>query len=102
MEFGRVNEKLLESIDFTLPESAASNAAVLKTGLPGQKKCCLGCSSWGQPGWVGRIYPLKQKDSNFLSLYPQHFNTVELNATHYRVWGAEHLQHRAATHRRME
>ena len=91
MEFGRVNEELLGTIDFSLPASAASNEAVLKTGLPGPKQCWLGCSSWGQPGWVGRLYPPKTKDSNFLSLYPQHFNTVELNATHYRIWGEEHV-----------
>jgi len=96
MEFGRVQEDLLSSIDFSLPASAALNQEVLKTGLPSKQQCWLGCSSWGQPGWVGRIYPPKTKETNYLSFYPQHFNTVELNATHYRIWGEEHVQKWAA------
>jgi len=96
MEFGRVQEDQLDTIDFSLPPSAESNVALLSSGLPGKKHCWLGCSSWGQPGWVGRIYPPKTKEKDYLSLYPQHFNTVELNATHYRIWGEEHVQKWAA------
>ncbi len=88
MEFGRVPETELNNIDFTLPKEPDFNKAV----LPGKKvkdpKVYLGCAKWGRTEWVGKIYPLKTKEKDFLDHYVKHYNSIELNATHYKIYGA--------------
>jgi uncharacterized protein YecE (DUF72 family) len=87
MEFGRVPEAELNSVNFSLPAEPAWNKDILK-GKPAKKaKVYLGCAKWGRPEWVGKIYPLKTKEKDFLQHYVQHYNSIELNATHYRIWG---------------
>jgi uncharacterized protein YecE (DUF72 family) len=87
MEFGRVLEEELNSVDFSLPEEPAFN----KTILPGKKNknanVYVGCAKWGRPEWVGKIYPEKTKEKDFLKHYVQHYNSIELNATHYKIYG---------------
>lgn len=48
----------------------------------------LGCAKWGRTEWVGKIYPLKTKEKDFLDHYVKHYNSIELNATHYKIYGA--------------
>lgn len=88
MEFGRVDEKELNNIDFTLPKDPVFNKGI----LPGKKakdpKVYVGCAKWGRTEWVGKIYPLKTKEKDFLDHYVKHYNSIELNATHYKVYGA--------------
>jgi uncharacterized protein YecE (DUF72 family) len=88
MEFGRVPESELNQINFTLPADPAFNKQV----LPGKKakdpKVYLGCAKWGRTEWVGKIYPPKTKEKDFLDHYVKHYNSIELNATHYKVYGA--------------
>ncbi len=88
MEFGRVPESELNNINFTLPAEPANNKQV----LPGKKatnpKIYLGCAKWGRTEWVGKIYPPKTKEKDFLDHYVKHYNSIELNATHYKVYGA--------------
>jgi len=88
MEFGRVPEKELDNIDFSLPPEPAANKLLLKMPVkhPG---VYLGCTNWGQKEWVGKIYPKGTKDASFLEHYVKHYNSVELNATHYQVYGPE-------------
>ncbi len=94
MEFGRIPVAELEHIDFTLPEDAAMNAQVLKPGAP--PKVYLGCTQWGRKEWVGKIYPKGMKDTAALDHYVRHFNAVELNATHYQVYGPDVISKWAA------
>ncbi|HVT85514.1 MAG TPA: DUF72 domain-containing protein [Chitinophagaceae bacterium] len=97
MEFGRVPEIELNTIDFTLPEDPVFNKKILK-GKPAQDpKVYLGCAKWGRPEWVGKIYPPKTKEKDFLGHYVQHYNSIELNATHYKVYGAAGIGKWAAT-----
>jgi uncharacterized protein YecE (DUF72 family) len=87
MEFGRVDEKELEHIDFSLPAEPVFNKKILK-GKPAEKpKVYLGCAKWGRTEWVGKIYPPKTKEKDFLQHYVQHYNSIELNATHYKIYG---------------
>ena len=87
MEFGRVPESELDAIDFTLPEEPDFNKKVL-TGQPARNpKVYIGCAKWGRPEWVGRIYPVKTKEKNFLDHYVHHYNSIELNVTHYKIYG---------------
>lgn len=87
MEFGRVPEKELNKVDFALPPEPAFN----KNGLSGKRvdevKVYIGCAKWGRAEWAGKIYPLKIKEKDFLEQYAGHYNSIELNATHYKVYG---------------
>jgi uncharacterized protein YecE (DUF72 family) len=86
MEFGRVAETELNTIDFSLPKEPVFNKTIL-TGKPTKNpKIFLGCAKWGRTEWVGKIYPPKTKDKEFLQHYVQHYNSIELNATHYKVY----------------
>lgn len=87
MEFGRVPETSLNSIDFLLQEEPAFNKKILR-GKPVKKaKLYVGCAKWGRTEWVGTIYPPKTKEKDFLQHYVQHYNCIELNATHYKIYG---------------
>jgi uncharacterized protein YecE (DUF72 family) len=46
----------------------------------------IGCSGWNYKHWRnGVFYPPRLSASNWLSFYAQHFDTVEVNATFYRL-----------------
>lgn len=96
MEFGRVPETELKNIDFTLPADPAFNAKILKGKPATNPKVYIGCAKWGRTEWVGKIYPLKTKEKDFLSHYVQHYNSIELNATHYKIYGEEIISKWAA------
>ena len=87
MEFGRVPENELNSIDFSLPKEPVFNKSVLKGKPVKNAKVYIGCAKWGRTEWVGKIYPPKTKEKDFLQHYVQHYNSIELNATHYKVYG---------------
>ena len=87
MEFGRVPENELNSIDFSLPAEPAYNKSILKGKPVKASKIYLGCAKWGRKEWVGKIYPPKTKEKDFLQHYVQHYNSIELNTTHYKVYG---------------
>jgi len=87
MEFGRVSIEELDSIDFSLPAEPAENKKILSGKKNKDAKVYVGCAKWGRQEWVGKIYPLKTKEKDFLQHYVHHYNCIELNATHYRIWG---------------
>jgi uncharacterized protein YecE (DUF72 family) len=89
MEFGRVTPQELAEIDFTLPpdpELTITTLAAAKNSSPLQVH--VGCAKWGRKEWVGKIYPPKTKDANFLDEYVKHFDCIELNATFYNLYPA--------------
>jgi uncharacterized protein YecE (DUF72 family) len=87
MEFGRVDQKELRKVDFSLPAEPAFNKKVLKGKAVKKPKVYLGCAKWGRTEWVGKIYPVKTKEKDFLQHYVEHYNSIELNATHYKIYG---------------
>lgn len=87
MEFGRVPESELDSIDFSLPAEPVANKAILSGKKNKSVKIYVGCAKWGRTEWVGKIYPPKTKEKDFLQHYVQHYNCIELNATHYKIYG---------------
>ena len=87
MEFGRVDENELEKVDFSLPAEPALNKKILKGKPVKNPKVYFGCAKWGRTEWVGKIYPPKTKEKDFLQHYVQHYNSIELNATHYKIYG---------------
>jgi uncharacterized protein YecE (DUF72 family) len=85
MDFGRIPEEALAE-DLKLAEDPKANAKVLK-GKPAKKaKVYMGCAKWGRKEWIGKIYPKGTKDANFLDEYVKHYNSIELNATHYKLF----------------
>ncbi|MGE0590574.1 MAG: DUF72 domain-containing protein [Cyclobacteriaceae bacterium] len=84
MDFGKVDS--LENIDFTLPPDASGTTSLLKKAKSKKKpEVFVGCAKWGRKDWVGKIYPEKTKEADFLEHYARHFNCIELNATFYRM-----------------
>lgn len=49
----------------------------------------VGCSGWMYDSWRGRLYPEREPKRRWLELYAQHFDTVEVNNTFYRLARSE-------------
>ena len=86
MEFGSVPDSELDKIDFTLPSDPGFNKKILNGEPVKQPKVYVGCPRWGAKEWVGKIYPLNTKEKDYLQHYVGHFNCIELNATHYKIY----------------
>ncbi len=48
-------------------------------------KILVGTSGYAYPAWRGAFYPKLLKSPEFLAYYAQHFSTVEINNTFYRM-----------------
>jgi len=92
MDFGRVPENELNKIDFSLPPEPAMNKLVLKGKKTKNPEVYIGCAKWGRKEWIGKIYPKGTKEANFLDEYVKHYNSIELNATHYKLYKPSDLQ----------
>lgn len=86
MKFGKLPESELDKVNFSLPADPAGNKKILGGEQSQPVKIRIGCPQWGVPGWAGKIYPAKARDKDFLANYIQHFNCIELNATHYKIY----------------
>ncbi|UEG50538.1 DUF72 domain-containing protein [Ferruginibacter lapsinanis] len=96
MEFGRVAEDELNNIDFSLPAEPVFNKSILSGAIAKDTRVYVGCAKWGRTEWVGKIYPPKTKEKDFLEHYVHHYNSIELNATHYKIYGEEGIKKWAA------
>jgi uncharacterized protein YecE (DUF72 family) len=45
----------------------------------------VGCSGWQYDSWRGRLYPERCPKRRWLEVYAEHFDTVEVNSTFYRL-----------------
>ncbi|HEY4325230.1 MAG TPA: DUF72 domain-containing protein [Mucilaginibacter sp.] len=90
MEFGRVTTEELFQVDFSLPPDPELTIKTLKAAKNDKPlQVHVGCAKWGRKEWLGKIYPPKTKDANFLDEYVKHFDSIELNATFYNIYGPE-------------
>ncbi len=86
MDFGKVDPAELDKIDFRLPPDHPATTKILsKPSSKNKTTFYVGCAKWGRKDWVGKIYPPKTKEADFLVHYAKHFNCIELNATFYRM-----------------
>jgi uncharacterized protein YecE (DUF72 family) len=53
----------------------------------------IGCSGWNYRDWRGRFYPAGAPASRWLECYAQRFDTVEVNATFYRLATRTAVEH---------
>jgi len=86
MDFGIVASWEVNNIDFNLP---IDGDFTLKT-FENRKKAessdiRVGLAKWGRKEWLGKLYPNKTKEADFLKEYSKHFNTIELNAVFYSI-----------------
>lgn len=92
MEFGRVDKAEIDGTDFKLPPDTSLTKSVLAAAKNAKRPLVyVGCAKWGRKEWVGQIYPPKTKDAQFLDEYVKHFNGIELNATHYKVYDSQFI-----------
>jgi uncharacterized protein YecE (DUF72 family) len=91
MEYGRVEDEELDSIDFSLPEDHPQTTEVLSKSKAKKTDVWMGCAKWGRPEWVGKIYPKGTKPANFLDEYAKQYNCIELNAISYQLPSKEQL-----------
>jgi len=84
MEFGRIeNINALNINDFKLPYQK-------QEVLPGKfsnPKIYVGLPKWGSTKWAGQLYPERTREKEYSLYYMQRFNCIELNATHYKIYG---------------
>ena len=92
MDFGTVPRSQLNKIDFTLPGEPPINGLVLRSKKVKAPAVYVGCAKWSRKEWIGTVYPEGTKDKDFLNEYAKRFNSVELNATHYKLYKAPDLQ----------
>ncbi|MDB2606582.1 DUF72 domain-containing protein [Zobellia sp.] len=88
MKFGKVEHP--ENIDFTLPMDHLDTAGVLSNGDENQPLCIsVGCAKWNRQD-LKNFYPRGTKDE--LVYYSSQFNSIELNATFYRIFPGEQYE----------
>lgn len=85
MEFGKITDTDLSGVEFTLPADSPETARVFSTLPKAKPAVYVGCAKWGRKDWIGKIYPKGTRESDFLPLYAQNFNSIELNATFYKI-----------------
>jgi uncharacterized protein YecE (DUF72 family) len=52
---------------------------------PRRTSARIGCSGWQYKHWRGNFYPAMLPQKSWLEYYAQHFDTVEINNTFYRL-----------------
>ncbi|REE25838.1 uncharacterized protein YecE (DUF72 family) [Winogradskyella pacifica] len=84
MKFGSVDNP--GDIDFTLPADHSETLKVLQKKPPERFNVFVGCAKWNRADLKG-FYPRGTKDE--LEYYSRQFNSIELNATFYRIFPPE-------------
>lgn len=87
MKFGKVEDP--SKVDFTLPADHGQTTQVLSDHKGTNTKFHVGCAKWNRQDLKG-FYPRGTKDE--LTYYATQFNSIELNATFYRIFGEETVQ----------
>lgn len=94
MKFGRLEASTLPQISWELPTDPPATQALLNS-LPPRTQApsvYIGCSVWTDRSFVGKVYPQRTPAKDFLKIYCQQFNTVELNTTFYSIPSVEKVK----------
>ena len=87
MKFGNVSNP--EEIDFTIPVDHTDTKALLAKSKGNGFTVHVGCAKWNKADLKG-FYPKGTKDE--LAYYSSQFNSIELNATFYRMFPAQQFE----------
>ena len=60
--------------------------------MPAVSELRVGCSGWDYDDWRPSVYPESQPKRRRLAIYAEQFDTVEVNATFYRLATAQSVQ----------
>ncbi len=87
MKFGKVvEESSLKKINFSLPPDNEITIETFKKVISKKnsgQNLYIGCSVWADPGFKGKLYPNKTPQKDYLKIYSENFNSIELNSTFY-------------------
>ena len=86
MKFGKVEDP--SQIDFKLPKDHPKTKKVLEKNKSKEFNVFIGCAKWNKKDLKG-FYPRGTKDE--LSYYSTQFNSIELNATFYKMPSPEQI-----------
>ncbi len=75
----------------TFPVEPYHNQKVLEAGIE-KFKLYIGTNKWGRTEWIGKLYPEGTKEADFLDYYVNHFNAIELHATHYTTYPTDTIK----------
>lgn len=92
MDFGKVSSAELKTVDLCLLDDLEKNRNILKGKRVSSPKIYVGCAKWGRTEWIGKIYPEGTKEAKFLDHYVEHYNSIELNATHYKTYAPSSIK----------
>jgi uncharacterized protein YecE (DUF72 family) len=81
MKYGKVEDP--NGIDFNLPEDHPRS--FIPKESEEEIRIYSGGTMWNIPKWKGKVYPEKTPVKDFIEAYGKQFDTIELNATHYRT-----------------
>jgi uncharacterized protein YecE (DUF72 family) len=81
MKFGKVEQP--EKVDFALPKDHPETAVILAESRDAPLNAYIGCAKWNRQD-LKNFYPRGTKDE--LAYYSTQFNSIELNATFYRIF----------------
>ena len=81
MKFGQVANP--QDVDFTIPKDHPDTKKVLERSKAKSMEICVGCAKWNKTD-LKNFYPKGTKDE--LAYYTTQFNSIELNATFYRLF----------------
>lgn len=85
MKFGKVERP--SKVDFTLPPDHLGTGKILSGNqIQSTPNLYVGCAKWNRTDLKG-FYPRGTRDE--LEYYSRQFNSIELNATFYRIFPAE-------------
>jgi uncharacterized protein YecE (DUF72 family) len=88
MKFGKVDQP--DTIDFTLPQDHIDTERVLGNSTHSDPlQVYIGCAKWNKQD-LKNFYPRGTKDE--LGYYSSQFNSIELNATFYRLFPKEQYE----------
>jgi len=87
MKFGKVDNP--GNFDFVLPEDHPGTKKVLGGKALKKTNIFVGCAKWNKKDLKG-FYPRGTKDE--LTYYASQFNSIELNATFYRIFPASTVE----------
>lgn len=91
MDFGRLKD--ISGVNFQLPNEDQYSKLMLRNhpNFVNSFSFKIGAPAWSCNAWKGKIYPDSAKPNTFLHYYSQHFDTIELNSTHYGIPKTETL-----------
>lgn len=90
MKYGFLSD--VSEVDFKLPESSPFNKDFIKSDQKSNLQIYVGCSVWSDKDYVGKFYPEKTPQKNFLKEYAKQFSTVEVNSTRYGIPAAKTME----------